>query len=169
MRSTTSSWPSAVVSSAIASHARVQRRLGAVRVGVVALAHLLLDRVEADVAAGRAQLAQSAPRPLGGVGVEEELHLGVGEHGRADVAAVEHHAALFAHLALARHHLDPHAGVDRDERRGPARLARARLAGHVVVVEQHALPAVGELDARRPQERGERLLGVERDAGCGSP
>ena len=64
-RSTTSSGESLVVSRRIASGARVSGESRRCRVGVVALADLVLDRVEVDVGAGGAQLAGTAARPGG--------------------------------------------------------------------------------------------------------
>ena len=183
MRRTTSSRPSSVVSRWMASGARVRGDSRPRGVGVVALADLPLDGVEVGRHAALRELLLPARRALARMGVHVELHVGVGEDGGADVAAVHDHAALPAHLALARDQAPPH-GADarrrarrpspppacagprsRPRRRGPPRL-RARGATSMRVGEGGQRLRVVEVHARAQGGQGERAVhgaGVEED------
>ena len=81
--------------------------------------------------------------PLGphlGIGGEVHLELGVGEHDRADVAALEHAAAVGRRpLALAPHHLGAHGRVGGHDADRPADLGAADLDGGVDAVDGHAV------------------------------
>ena len=145
---------SPVVSTTIEPSASTKRAVGAGRVVMVALVRWRLDLV--DVASGFGDTTFGAnPRR----GREVQLQLGVGEHHRTDVAALEHSpAALFGPLPLPPHQFGAHRAVggDRADRGGD--LVAADLGGRVDPVDQHAVLADLEVEslrrARRPVEIG---------------
>ncbi len=101
-----------------------------------------------DLFDGAAGLGGPAPGAHFGSGIQVDLHLRVGEHDGADVAAFHHHRLGRADAPLLFAHGAPHARSQRDFRSGfaDARLADGR--GHVLAVQEHGGFARRELDAR---------------------
>ena len=97
-------------------HARPVRRVARPEIG--------RERVGADV--GPLGLAPRGANRR--IGLQVDLHLGVGRDDRADVAALDHDVALMAELALPLAHHLAHLVVARDDRHHAvdARLADRR-------------------------------------------
>ncbi len=86
--------------SATASSACSKGGGGAGDVGGVAGLQVVGDVLKGDVGAAGAEFLETARGAGGDAGGDEQLGAGLRENHRADVAAVEHGAALVAELAL---------------------------------------------------------------------
>ena len=86
-------------------------------VDIVALLHVLQNLVEVGWHTLGLELVEAALGTYLGRGSDEDLQLGIGEHGGADVAPVHHHALVLAHLLLLGNHrcADEAYGSDRTD------------------------------------------------------
>ena len=108
------------------------------------------------------RIAGPPPRALRRLRIQENLHIGVREHRRSDVAAFHHDVPVRAQGALTghQHGTDLRQARNRRGRRIPRR--RTNRLGHVVIVDFH--PAARQIEARLRGETGHRRLVLERDA-----
>ena len=131
--STISSTERSLVSITTASVGLAQRRVVPALVEGVAAGQVGGHRLVVQVG----HLLGPARGPDLGAGVEVHLELGVGEHHRADVAALHHAAAaLGGPLPLAAAHLVAHPGVGGHDAHGPGHLGAADLDGGVDAVDR---------------------------------
>ena len=97
-----------------------------------------------------------------GIGGEVHLELGVGEHDRADVAALEHPAAVVGHpRPLAPDHLGAHRRVGGHDADGTAHLGAADLDGGVDAVDGHAVGSQLDLDVAGQAAHDLGVAGVD--------
>ena len=144
-------------------------RLHPLAVELVARTEVGRERVRADVGA----LGLAAPRADVGIGLQVDLHLGVGRDDGADVAPLDHDVPLMAELALPLAHHLAHLVVARDDgdHAVDARLPDRR--GHVGARDRHAARLVEDhrVPARELPERlrlGERQPFAHREPGEGA-
>ena len=109
-------------------------------IGLVAELEVGREGVRADLG----PLGLPAQSANARVGLEIDLHLGLGGDDGADVPAFDHDVAIGAELALALAHHLAHLGVPRDHRHHAVDPNLADRVGDVGVVDQH--PAVGGED-----------------------
>src|SRR5581483_9402618 len=74
-----------------------------------------------------------------GSGVEKDLHLRVREYGRSNVAALHHHCAGCAEIALLADHPLADSRMNRDSRGSLGDVLFANALRYVSVVELHAI------------------------------
>ena len=123
----------------------LQRRDRAALVLRVALLHVGEGLLERDRLPLRDELGMAAPRADLGARGEEELHLGVGEHDRADVAALEHDAAAAPREPLQLEEDAAHVAMSRDRARALRDVRHADGLGDVL-----AAPSVVTSFTRTP-------------------
>ena len=100
------------------------------------------------------------------VGVEENFHVRVGQHHRADIPAVHDDAVLPRQRALHLHQEVPHTLDGGDGGGVHGYLRQADVRRHILPVQQHALQAVavvlhGDVDVRQRGQHRRRVLGVD--------
>ncbi len=134
-------------------------RLHSLAVELVACAQVGRERVGADV--GTLRLA--ATRADVGIGLQVDLHLGVGRDDGADVAPLDHDVPLMAELALPLAHHLAHVVVARDDRDHPVDSGLADRRSDVGAGDGHAAGLVE--DDRVLGVRARRALPPRRAAG----
>ena len=100
-----------------------------------------LSKIGDGMAAGL-KILGTAPGSLLRCGREKHLQLGVGEHGRPDVAAFGHQPASFTEpLLLLRQQL-PNAGMGRHQRNRAGDLGISDGIGHILAIDANGLHTV---------------------------
>ena len=159
---------------------RVERRVGAAAVPLVALAqlakHYRLPRCRRGhhAIAGVLLVAPLAPRF--GRGVKKDLHVGIRKNNGADVAPFHHDAAPATEFSLQIDHPGAYAGVDAHPRSALGHIGITDALRDVLPIEKNTIRgAVGlEADlgvARQPLERArivEILVALDRLQGEGA-
>ena len=117
---------------------------------------------------GRDVLVVAPPRPFLGRRGQEDLHVGVGQHHGADVAALDHDAPLARRqLALQLHQPGPHRGHRRYRRHRLGHFVAADLSRNVFSGKVRAIlvgvVADGQVDVRRGS--ADRIRVVQIDPG----
>ncbi len=109
-------------------------------------------------------LADPATGALLRRGIEIDLHIGIGKHHGADVAASEDDAAISGEVTLALQQLGPEPGLTRHERDGA--VHHGSVHGHVAVrtvhedVREAPLAVVGERNPRHEPDKALNIFGV---------
>ena len=101
-----------------------------------------------------------------GRSIQKNLQIGVGEHHRSDIAALHHHAALFAGAALLGHHRMTDPRNHRNDGSGVGHFRRTNRVRDVFAVKKDAQLSVlrHEIDSRRSGEHSQSVRRIERDA-----
>ena len=161
-RATASAIDMRVVSRCTASAAIDSGEVARLRSILLALVERGRDGGDAEAARLVRRIVGAAPRALGGIGVQVDLHGRLGEDDRADVAAFHHQVAVAGHRPLLRDQDRADGGEPGDEGRGAIDHRRADRRGHVDAVDGDAR----RVDCRCARDRRARRPRLRRRGRC---